>query len=466
VKTDVKAQVKLEVDSRLMTEMGSGLAPTAPRHQWGTEPAGGDAGGTERPAGAAGASSVRQALTLGLALALLAFVGLTLSCTHETPGEIVFWQFQPPEIMNQLVSEFQAENPAIKVRLETLTWQSGYEKIVMAFSAEDPPDLLELGSTWFPKFASEGAIQDVTGATGDLAGELVMWDLASYGGRRFGLPWLIGSRVLFYNKRLFAENGLSPEGPPETWSDLLAAARAIHDPAAGVYGFGMNAGERYVLFKKFMPFAWGNGGTVLNDDLTASRMDSRENLEALEFYLSLKPYSILERQDMIDEMFKQGKIGLMISGGWNLKRIPEDAPGLDFGVALMPRPDRGGTHSSFAGAEILVFPKGDHLDAAMQLARFLVSSPQALRIASQVKSVQPASRQALLDPYYAEHPMEKLLLEQCEMALSPPPSPHWQEIEEVINDRLEECLYGKLMPAEALALIDQRVNLILTKPRP
>jgi multiple sugar transport system substrate-binding protein len=413
-----------------------------------------------------------------VAFAMLALTVLTLSCARKTPDEIVFWQFQPPEIIDELIADFRAEHPDIGVKVETLTWQSGYEKIVMAFSSGSPPDLLELGSTWFPKFAGEGALLDVTDQTAGLYPDLVMWDLASYQGRRLGIPWLIGSRVLFYNKHLLherrgergGERGLSPEQPPETWSEMLAAAKAVHDPDAGVYGFGMNAGERYVLFKKFMPFAWGNGGVVLSDDLSVSLMNSRENLEALKFYLSLKPCSILERQDMIDEMFKQGKIGLMVSGGWNLKRIPEDAPGLDFGVALVPRPDQGGIHASFAGAEILVLPKGaatakaDKLEATMTLARFLVSARQALRVASGVKSVQPASRQALLDPYYAEHPMERLLLDQCETSFSPPPSPRWQEVEEVINDRLEECLYGKITPEEALVLIDEQANLILAKP--
>jgi multiple sugar transport system substrate-binding protein len=404
-----------------------------------------------------------------LTLAILTLAMLAISCSHKAPDEIVFWQFQPPEIMDELLADFRAEHPDIRVRVETLTWQSGYEKIVMAFSSGTPPDLLELGSTWFSKFAGEGAIEDVTDRTADLYPDLMMWDLASYKGRRLGIPWLIGSRVLFYNKRLLGERGLSPEAPPETWSGMLAAARAVHDPDAGVYGFGMNAGERYVLFKKFMPFAWGNGGTVLSDDLSTSRMGSPENLEALRFYLSLKPYSILERQDMIDEMFKQGKIGMMVSGGWNLKRIPEDAPGLDFGVALVPKPDQGGIHASFAGAEILVFPKvaetenAANLEATITLARFLVSARQALRVASRVKSVQPASRQALLDPYYAEHPMERLLLDQCETSFSPPPSTRWQEIEEVINDRLEECLYGKVTPERALALIDEQANLILAK---
>ncbi|MFC1799595.1 extracellular solute-binding protein [Candidatus Eisenbacteria bacterium] len=390
-----------------------------------------------------------------------------LSCSSDDGAEVVFWQFQRQGLMNDLIADFEAENPDIKVKLETLTWQSGYEKIIMAYASGQLPDLLEVGSTWMPKLQAEGAVSDITGLTADLEPELMMWDLSTFAGRRYGMPWLIGSRVLFYNRDLFAAAGLSSDDPPATWSELKDAARRIHNPDEGRYGFGMNAGERYVLYKKFMPFAWGCGGRILSDDLSRSELDSPRVLEALEFYLSLKPYSVLERQDMIDDLFKQGRVGMMISGGWNLERIPEDAPGLDFGVALMPRPGRSEKpyrddfHASFAGAEILVLPRGSRTGPAMRLARFLIEADQALRISSTVKGVQPASREALVHPYYDDHPMERLLMEQGKTSLSPPLSPHWVEIEEIINTRLEECIYGNLTPAEALRLMHEEVSAII-----
>lgn len=408
---------------------------------------------------------IRSMLASGAAILLLCLT--LLSCSREDRAELVFWQFQRQDLMNDLIADFEAENPSIQVKMETLTWQSGYEKIIMAYASGRLPDLLEVGSTWMSKLEAEGAVSDITGLTADLEGELMMWDLCTFAGRRYGIPWLVGSRVLFFNRDLFAASGLSADNPPATWSELLDAAREIHDPDKGVYGFGMNAGERYVLYKKFMPFAWGNGGKILSDDLSRSELDSPRVLEALEFYLSLKPYSVLERQDMIDDLFKQGRVGMMISGGWNLERFPEDAPDLDFGVALMPRPgrsdhpDQDDFHASFAGAEILVLPAGSRSEPAMKLARFLVDADHALRISSIVKGVQPASREALNHPYYADHPMERLLLEQGRTSLSPPLSPHWVEIEEVINTRLEECIYGNLSPSEALRLMHGQVNAII-----
>ncbi|HEC82892.1 MAG TPA: extracellular solute-binding protein [Firmicutes bacterium] len=390
----------------------------------------------------------------------LIWIGLLavfLKCGSDETQSLVFWQFQRPDIMEPIIDEFERTHPGIDVKVETLTWQSGFEKIVMAFSSGDVPDLLELGSTWIGKFAAEGTLEDLSSLVEDMRADFMMWGLATFQGKTYGIPWLIGSRVLFYNRDLFRRGGLDPNEPPETWDDLLRCAREIDAVGEDIYGFGMNAGERYVLYKKFMPFAWSAGGQILSDDLTRCVIDSPQNLEALKFYLSLKPFSVLDRQDMIDEMFKQGRVGMMISGGWNLKRIPEDAPDLDFGVALVPR-HASGQHISFAGAEILVIPRGSQKQKAFELARFLVRAENALKIASEVKGVQPASRKALYDPYYESHPMERILLEQCMSSKSPPTSPRWVEIEEIINARLEECLYGRLSPEEALSLMQDEIS--------
>lgn len=385
--------------------------------------------------------------------------GVGLCCSKERT-RTVFWQFQPPDVMEEIISDFNKDNPGDSVWMETLTWQSGFEKIVMAFSAANPPDLLELGSTWLGKFADQGLLEDLTDLTSDLTDSLALWELATYKGRRYGIPWLIGSRVLFYNRDLMRRAGLDPNRPPETWAELLDYASRIHKPEEGIYGFGMNAGERYVLYKKFMPFAWSNGGDILSQDFSRCIINSPENLEALEFYLSLKPFSILERQEMIDELFKQGRVGMMISGGWNLERIPKDSPTLDFGIAFVPRPE-GGKHISFAGAEILVIPKGRNSKTALKLARYLISPDRALRVATKVRSVQPSHRSAIANKFYQENPMDRILLEQCWSSKSPPCHPSWIEIEEIINSWLEKCLYGNLTPSEALESMEKEIDKVI-----
>ena len=397
---------------------------------------------------------------------LLALALLGVSCQRQSGTKIVFWQFWPAEVISPIIAEFEKANPGLKVEMQQLTWQNGFEKIVAAVSSGTQPDLCELGSTWVPKFAADGVLSDLTADVTDLREEYLFWESCTLNGTVFGVPWVAGTRALFYNKDLFARAGLDPEKPPETWSQLSACAKKIHSPARGVYGFGLNTGERYILFKKFMPLAWGNGGTILTPDLRRSTLYSKQNIQALDFYCSLKPYSLVEKQDVLDMAFKQGKLGMMISGGWNLRTIPSDAPGLKFGVALIPRPAAGrGSHASFAGSEILVtFANSKHRAEALKLARFLVARENVIALSRATKSVQPALRGAETDPYYDTQPQERMFVVQLKTAVAPPAHPKWVEVEDEINTAVEEVLYGRKTSGEALLGAHKKIEDIISRP--
>jgi len=287
-----------------------------------------------------------------------------------------------------------------------------------------------------------------------------MWDTAEYDSRVYGLPWVVGTRALFVNRDLFARAGI--DSFPETWCELLDASEKVDDLGDGVYGFGLNSGERYVLYKKFMPFAWGNGGAVLSADMQHSVFDSQENLEALHFMTALRPSSLLEKQDVLDRAFIEGRVGMVLSGAWLLRTLAKEAPSLQYAVVLVPKPDAGGSHASFAGGEVLVsFRNSKHPKEAFELARFLVESENAIAVARVVRSVQPAAVGAEDDPYYAEHPEDRVFVEQLRTSVSTPAHPRWSEIEDVVNEALEPAIHGTRKPEDALREGSRRIEALL-----
>lgn len=415
---------------------------------------------------AAGGSRLRGAARAACRTGLIAVtaVALVLGCTSEPKKQtIVFWQFWSPELVSPLIEAFEAEHPGVDVQMEQLTWGSGLEKITAAIAAGTVPDLCEVGSTWMPRMLHGGVLNDWSAGVGDLKSGLFGWQLCSIGDANYGVPWLMGTRALFYNKTLFARAGLDSTRPPQTWAELYAAAEAIEKLGGGIHGYGVQVGERYVLFKKFMPFAWGNGGHILSDDLSQSVFDSPRNREALEFYLRLRKVGMLDRQQEMDQAFKDGKLGMQISGAWLFRTIPRDAPGLRYGVALVPRPDlERGTHASFAGGEVLVsFQGSKNKQGALELARFLVRPDNAVALAQAAKSVQPATVGADTAAYYRAHPEEQVMLRQFETAVPTPNHPAWVEMEAAIEDQIEEALYDRKSAAEAVADAHRRLTELL-----
>jgi len=398
-------------------------------------------------------------------LTVLALLGL--ACAPRRPqGELVFWQFWPAEVVNPLLERFEREHPGLRVRMEQLTWQSGQEKITAAAAAGNAPDLCEVGSTWMPRLLEGRKLADWTAGVADLRPALRGWELCSVGDSIYGIPWVLGTRALFYNKTLFARAGLDSTRPPETWDELERAAAAIQRLGGGVHGYGVQVGERYVLSKKFLPFVWGNGGRILSDDGTRVEFDSPATRQALEFYLGLLKVGMSGQQDALDREFKEGRLGLEISGAWLFKQIPNDSPGLRYGVALVPRPapDRG-THASWAGGEVLVsFAASKRRAESLELARFLAREDNAAALAASAKSVQPAAVGADTAAYYRERPAEQVVVRQFETAHFTPNHPSWGDMEAAIEDQVEEALYGRKSAAQAVADAQRRLVELLGKP--
>ncbi len=65
----------------------------------------------------------------------------------------------------------------------------------------------------------------------------------SYNGRRFGVPSGTDGRVIYYNKKLFAQAGLPTSWQPASWQDILAAAQTVKDKLPGVTPIQLNAGS-------------------------------------------------------------------------------------------------------------------------------------------------------------------------------------------------------------------------------
>jgi multiple sugar transport system substrate-binding protein len=413
--------------------------------------------------------SSRRGMVPPFLAAACVLLAVSAACNRggdESAGtRVLLWQFWDPKLVAPAIDAFEAEHPGVTVEVETLTWQNGFEKILLAMAARRPPDLLELGSTWVARFAAEGALLDLTDQTASLVDSLRFWEPVTWQGRRYGMPWLLGTRAVFYNRALFRRAGLDPDRPPRTWAEFRAAARAVDALGPDIHGFGLNAGERYVLYKKFLPFAWANGGRVLTVDGKHADLDSPQNREALAFYLSLGPYSLREKQDVLDRAFQEGRLGMMISGGWNLANIPRDAPDLDFGVALMPRPaEDKGEPVSFAGGEMLAVPReAKHPREALALARELVRPERAAVVSREARSVLPAARGAAEDTTLAGDPRQRVFVEQLAWARSTPSHPRWVDMEGALDSAVEEALYGRLTPEQALARAQREIEEILSQ---
>lgn len=394
---------------------------------------------------------------------LVTAIFFALSCSTKKPTEdkviLTWWQFwaEPYQktIIRQLISEFEMLHPGIKIEMTELTWSSGHDKIAAAFASGRAPDVLELGSDWVYEFASRDVLADVSLMADSLKDQFLGWESCQIESKTFGFPWMLGSRVIFYNKELVKNDSI------RSWSDLLLEVKKAHQPEHDIYGFGNTKKEPHQLYKKILPFFWSNGGDVLSPDKKYSVINSNENVEALEFYLKLCSRGLLESQKNLDDKFIEGRIGLVFSGGWLIKKINDQNPGMQYGVLLFPQSKPSLPSYSFFGGEYLVInKKSSKKEAAAAFIRFLIKKENAYKLCAISKVTLPAEEPDIDDPYSA-NPIENILFEQLKSSKPSPIHPQWVAIENVIEEEIEQAVYLKKTAKESLDHAHQRIQAML-----
>jgi len=148
--------------------------------------------------------------------------------------EIEYWQYiyeTRVNAMDQLIEKFEEANPDITVKQVTFPYADYQTRIVAANMAGKGPDVMQLFYGWLDKFVAGNLLQPLSeDAFPQDKIESEFFPIVTAmkrDGEYYGLPTAVRSLALFYNKKLFEENGLDPNSPPQTLDDMVAAAKAI-----------------------------------------------------------------------------------------------------------------------------------------------------------------------------------------------------------------------------------------------
>jgi len=406
-------------------------------------------------------------VTSFLFLALLLLVQPAVSETTLT-----WWQFWTDPtikpVINSMVEEFEQANPDINVELTDLTWANGHEKIAIAFASGAGPDIVELGSDWIAQFAANNQLADISDDVAADIPEYDGWSMATYDGKIYGRPWILGTRVLFYNQDLLDRIDVREGYMPISWVHLDTAASKINALGSDIYGWGSNTAEKHRLYKKFLPFFWSGGGRIFTDSGGYCIVSSEGAVNALKFYKKLHDnYGYVANQRGIEDAFLDGKIGFIISGDWLLKRIENEGRKLNYRTTLIPGETQtefriGG--KSFMGGEFLTInAASENKDAAVKFVEFITNPTNQLRFCKANKSANPSSKTAQLDDYFQSDENLKTFIAQLKHAVHPPVDPDWVFIENELEKAVESVIFENAGPGTAL--LNARTNITKLKEK-
>ncbi|MCH9031819.1 MAG: extracellular solute-binding protein [candidate division Zixibacteria bacterium] len=385
----------------------------------------------------------------------------------ETVGESVeidWWQFwSDPGIkptIKLMIEEFESQNPNIKVNVTDLTWDNGHDKLVISLAAGAGPDLFELGSDWVPEFAANNRLANLEANLRTRMPDFLGWESASKDGAVFGHPWILGSRVLFYNRDLMIQAGYTDSFPPMALKEFSSLCFKIDSLSPKIYGWGSNAAEKHRLYKKFLPFFWTLGGELFSENNEYCVISSQFGVAALKAYHKLHlGCSMVDTQRRLDDAFLKGTLGVVFSGEWLLKRIYNEKPDLNFVTGVFPGKSFPGT--SFMGGEYLVInADSDKKGAALRLLKFITNPENQIRFCKANYSTCPSSIEAAKDSFFTSDPNIQVFVKQLRSAKAPPFEPTWVYIEEQIEKAVERVLFEDVAPEIALHEAREAIQLI------
>jgi maltose-binding protein MalE len=368
------------------------------------------------------------------------------------PQTITIWHSWSPDelqVLDFVLDTFQGFYPEIAFDLLYVPPEELLSRYEMAAYRGEGPDLLFGPAEWGPGLYEQGLVSDLSkDADPRFLAELNAAALgaARYRGALTGLPLSLRGGVL-----LFRNRALVPEGP-DTWEELVKMAKeATRGGRVGAFlerGFLYSAGHLY-----------GLGGRLM-DETGQPAFNTPQGVAWLNLLASFDQAGAAEINTNRDlDLFKDGRIGLIIAGSWNLDELAE-AIGEE-NLAIDPWPAvEGGRLSGFVQADNVFLNanlQGEERYSALLFTGFL--------LAREVQAIlaRAGHTPAVLD-VEVENPTMRQLMSIFEGGVSYPADPvlahYWDPLEAAMRAVFEQGID----PQAALQTAENQIKQKLQTP--
>ncbi len=384
----------------------------------------------------------------------------------QNPVTLTVWGPFTSEVFSTLVENSPLyQNKLIQITYVPKTVQQLEADLVNEIASGRSPDLFFLPQDLIVKYQSkvypipyaslsERDFKDVFIEEGELylAPDGVM-----------GIPFVVDPLVMFWNRTIFSNAGLSL--PPKYWSELydLAPKLTTKDEGGNVRQSVVSLGE-YTNVSNAMDvlgaLAMQAGGVLSrrSGSQVESTIDDNNGAPlvpasvALSYYTEfsnpLKPFYSWNRSlPLSKNYFIAGQLALYMGYASEVADIQSKNPNLNFNVAMLPQSPEAKQKVTFGRMMAWAIPKASqHKDTAISAALMLVNS-QALQELSNTIQLPPVRRDLL-----TQRPTEAYMSVFYDAAIQSRAwlQPDRDQTNAVFKEMIESVTGGRRTPAEAV----------------
>ena len=401
---------------------------------------------------------------VGLILALL--IGCSSPYSNLNTEEIEFWtiQLQPQftNYFNQLIVDFEADNPGLSVRWVDLPWSQMESKIESAILRESLPDVVNLNSSFAHLLTRPDAWLDLDTILSDsVRNEYLpnLWQASQIDGRSFAIPWYCTTSITIYNSELFKRAKV--DEPPTNYTELAKVARQIKEKT-----------DKYAFFVSFLPEggnevleSFGKMGVDLIDVDGKAAFNTPVGEAVFKYWVDLYREGLLPKEVLTEgiqageDLYQAGETAMVFSGPEFIEAISENTP--EIGKVSFPisqitgKTDKKGIMlMNFAISRNTKLP-----DGALKFVLFITNYHNQM-VFAQETNVLPSTTKTLENSYFQNISSDASTQERgrvisagqifaAEVLL--PPIKNLDKLKQIIYQNLQGAMLGEKTIEQAIA---------------
>ncbi|BER92986.1 ABC transporter substrate-binding protein [Atrimonas thermophila] len=365
----------------------------------------------------------------------------------------------------EMVEEFNAANPEIKVEIENIPLKDYHDKLVTALSAGAGPDVARFKDWWLGEFHEAGLLEPLSGYIANWPGkdDVIpnLWNTGKIPGEEeiYMMPHQFITFYLYYRKDWFQEAGLKP---PVTFDDFLKAAQTLTDPEANRYGFGLRGGSGGQ--DQWLAFMVAGGARVV-DEAGNIVINSEKAVAVNQWYIDLyRKYKVAPPSAPTDDYaritgaFKAG-ITAMIAHHVGSSVIMTEALGDKLGVTHIPVADPANPATMATMSGNVIFATSKVKDAAFKFLSWITETEQMDRWSRSRNGQLPVLKSVAAMDYYNQNEFFRISLEAADFAITWPPLPGVGYVAaSVWQVNMQRALLGEISSKEMLDAIAEALK--------
>ncbi len=370
--------------------------------------------------------------------------------------EVTIWYYWETEghqkALDKVISDYNASQSDITVSAKYVPFADFKKQLSIGASADELPDIAILDSPDHASYATMGIFADLSGKFDVSNYYQGAVDSCTIDGTLYGVPFGVNCLGLYYNQDLLDAAGCKA---PTNWEELKETAVKLTKDKVTGFAFCSLQNEEGTF--NFMPWVWSTGAG-------AYEINSEGGVKALTLVKELIESGAMSKEcinwtqrDVMNQ-FISGNVAMMINGPWQIAAMREEAPDLNWKVALIPQDKE---YASALGGENYAVISGGNEEGALKFLEYATAKEQVEYLMGALGYT--SADKAIAEGQFAEDEEMKSFTKQLEYAKARGPLAEWPEVSDAISLAFNQVMTGEKQPQEAADAAQQVIDGIVTK---